>query len=118
MDVVAPGQASFDGLWWLCLAIVFGIFIGLVWFIYWLGKLPSQIAHARGHPQASAISTAGWLGLLFPPLWALALVWACANPSGKPPERPADLKGLGAALDGLAPRVARIERELGKGAAS
>jgi hypothetical protein len=111
------GEASFDWLWWLCLVVLIGIFIGVVYLIYWLGKLPGETAYARGHPQASAISVAGWLGLLFPPLWPFALIWAYLNPRGHTPEAPPDLKGIQIALKNTAARVTQIERRLGKASA-
>ena len=49
----AVGQASFDALWWLCLVIVIGLFIGVAWFLYWFGKLPGETAHARGRGHHS-----------------------------------------------------------------
>src|SRR5262249_1480320 len=75
-------QSSFDALGWLCLFITIGLFIGAVYFLYWLGKLPGETAKIRGHPQASAITVCGWLGLLFPLLWPIALVWAYLIPAG------------------------------------
>src|SRR6516164_6420285 len=46
-----------------------------------LGSLPGQIAHERGHPQAAAITVAGWLGLVIGGvLWPLALIWAFLRP--------------------------------------
>ena len=111
------GQASFDALWWLCLVIVIGLFVAIIYFVFWLGKLPGETAHARGHPQASAISVCGWLGLLFPPLWPIALVWAYLNPRGGDLQPPPDLKSLQAALEATASKVAEIERRMGRAAA-
>jgi hypothetical protein len=110
------GQSSFDGLWWLCLVIVIGLFIGVAYFIYWLGKLPGETAYSRGHPQASAITICGWLGLVFLPLWPIALIWAYLIPAGRELAPPPDLAGLQAALKTTAARVAEIERQLGKAA--
>ena len=46
-----------------------------------LGALPGKIAHKRGHPQAAAITAAGWLGLATGGLiWPLALIWAFLRP--------------------------------------
>ena len=108
------GQSSFDGIWWLCLIIVIGLFIAVVYFIYWLGKLPGETAHSRGHPQASAITVCGWLGLLFPPLWPIALIWAYLIPAGRELAPPPDLAGLQTTLKTTAARIADIERQLGK----
>jgi len=42
-----------------------------------LGSLPGQIAMKRGHPQASAVNVASWLGIAtLGILWPLALIWA------------------------------------------
>ena len=49
--------------------------------LFMLARLPGKIAHARGHPQAEAVTTAGWCSLLLPiPLWPLAMVWAYYRP--------------------------------------
>ena len=108
------GQSSFDALWWLCLVIVIGLVVGAAWFIYWLGKLPGETAHARGHPQASAITVCGWLGLLFLPLWPIALVWAYMTPAGRQLAPPPDLEGLQDALRATSARIAQIERQVGR----
>ena len=108
------GQSSYDAIWWLCLVIVICLFVGAIWFIYWLGKLPGEIAHGRGHPQATAITICGWLGLLFPPLWPTALVWAYVIPAGRELAPPPDLAGLQDTLKTTSARIADIERELGK----
>jgi hypothetical protein len=111
------GQSSFDAIWWLCLAILIGLFFGAAWFIYWLGRLPGETAHTRGHPQASAITVCGWLGLLFLPFWPIALVWAYLIPAGRELAPPPDLAGLRAALKTTSARIAEIEHQLGKAAA-
>ena len=44
--------------------VVFGVLlIAAVVIVVTLGSLPGQIAHKRGHPQAAAITVAGWLGV-------------------------------------------------------
>ena len=41
------------------------------------GWLPGHIAKTRGHPQAQAVTVAGWVTLIFGfALWPLALIWA------------------------------------------
>jgi hypothetical protein len=118
MDTKAAviGQSSFDAIWWLCLLIVIALFIGVAYFLYWLGKLPGETAHSHGHPQASAITVCGWLGLLVPPLWPIALVWAYLIPAGRELKPPPDLAGIQAALESTKTRIAQIERQLGKAA--
>jgi hypothetical protein len=39
--------------------------------------LPGHIAKIRNHPQAEAVTVAGWVTLIFGfALWPLALIWA------------------------------------------
>jgi hypothetical protein len=70
--------------------VVFAVLITLVVvIIVSLGQLPGRIARRRGHPQAAAVSVAGWIGLATGGvLWPLALIWAFLVP------------GSGAALRG------------------
>ncbi|WP_425615149.1 DUF3302 domain-containing protein [Anatilimnocola sp. NA78] len=51
------------------------VIIGIV-LIVWLGSLPGTIAESRQHPQTDAVRAAGWLGILLPPVWIIAFVWA------------------------------------------
>ena len=51
-----------------------------------LGKLPGQLAQQWGHPQASAVNVAGWLGIATGGLlWPFALIWAFMVPPKPPP---------------------------------
>lgn len=42
----------------------------------WLGGLPGRIAHARRHANADAIRLCGFVGMVFPVAWIVAIVWA------------------------------------------
>jgi hypothetical protein len=66
---------------------VFAVLLAaLVIIVVTLGSLPGQIAHKRGHPQAAAITVAGWVGVVTGGiLWPLALIWAFLKPSAGPP---------------------------------
>ncbi len=57
---------------------VFAVLIAAaVVIIVGLGSLPGAIASKRGHPQAAAVTIAGWVGIAsFGILWPLALIWA------------------------------------------
>ena len=57
---------------------VFAILIAVaVVIIVFLGQLPGRLARQRGHPQASAINVASWIGLAtLGLLWPLAFIWA------------------------------------------
>lgn len=41
-----------------------------------LAIIPGKIAFSRHHVQSDAIRVAGYLGILFPPLWMFAFIWA------------------------------------------
>ena len=58
--------------------VVFGIlFAAIVVALVALGSLPGSIARRRGHPQADAVTAAGWIGIAsMGILWPLAFVWA------------------------------------------
>lgn len=49
-----------------------------------VGALPGRIASRRGHPFADAVNVAGWVALIFLPLWPLALVWAYVDLPRRP----------------------------------
>jgi hypothetical protein len=64
--------------------VVFAVLIAVaVIAIVSLGQLPGRLARRWGHPQASAINAAGWIGVATGGLlWPLALIWAFITPSG------------------------------------
>lgn len=41
-----------------------------------LAYLPGHIAKGKGHKNAEAITVCGFAGIIFPPAWVVALVWA------------------------------------------
>jgi hypothetical protein len=64
--------------------VVFAVLIAATLIIFVsLGQLPGQLARKWGHPQASAVNVAGWIGMATGGLlWPLALIWAFITPSG------------------------------------
>ena len=64
--------------------VVFAVLIAVAVIIFVsLGKLPGQLARKWGHPQASAVNVAGWIGMATGGLlWPLALIWAFIMPPG------------------------------------
>lgn len=64
--------------------VVFAVLIAVaVIAIVSLGQLPGRLARKWGHPQASAVNVAGWIGVATAGLlWPLALIWAFITPSG------------------------------------
>jgi len=79
MGFTLQGAGPF--LHWLTLGILFvmPVLVGLV--AYKLGSLPGEIARARRHPQAEAISICGWMGIVTLVLWPVAMVWAHLVPA-------------------------------------
>lgn len=74
--------------------IVFGVLLtAVVVIVVVLGSLPGKIAYRRGHPQAAAITAAGWISLatVFT-LWPIAFVWAFLQPRSTPPVNPEGAK--------------------------
>jgi Protein of unknown function (DUF3302) len=63
--------------------VVFAVLIAVaVVVIVNLGRLPGRLAYRWGHPQASAINVASWIGMATGGvLWPLALIWAFITPS-------------------------------------
>jgi len=63
--------------------VVFAVLIAVaVIAIVSLGQLPGHLARKWGHPQASAVNVASWIGLATGGLlWPLALIWAFITPS-------------------------------------
>jgi uncharacterized BrkB/YihY/UPF0761 family membrane protein len=58
------------------------IFVGVI-VIVSVGKLPGQLAHKWGHPQAAAINAMSWIGIATAGLlWPIAFIWAFTTPSG------------------------------------
>jgi Protein of unknown function (DUF3302) len=63
--------------------VVFAVLIAAaVIIVVGLGRLPGRLARRWGHPQASAVNVAGWVGVATGGLlWPLALIWAFVVPS-------------------------------------
>lgn len=68
----------------LLILIVSGIAVFFV-----AGWLPGHIAKTRSHPQAEAVTVAGWVTLIFGiALWPLALIWAYVDAPARKMEQP------------------------------
>lgn len=66
----------------LALVVLAVLLIAVIVAIAILGMLPGRIARGRKHRQANAISVGGWLGLLFPVIWPLVMIWAYTSDAG------------------------------------
>lgn len=111
-------QAFGPFLHWLTLVILFIMPVLVAYVIYRLGSLPGEIARARNHPQADAITVCGWMGIITLVLWPLALVWAYLKPdkplsggSAAKAERTAVIGKLHEATQRLAALEARLPQQ-------
>lgn len=67
-------MSTLDIFAWIVLLIL--VTSGLTVFFI-MGWLPGHIAKLRSHPQAEAVTVAGWITLIFGfALWPLSLIWA------------------------------------------
>ncbi len=74
-----------------------------------LAALPGRIANARNHPQASAVTACGWVGLPTGILWAVAVVWAFWNDRDQSHASIAGTQDLSRQLDQLENSIAALE---------
>ncbi len=63
------------------LLVVIALVVGLLLLLAWL---PGNLARKRHSPWAEPINVAGWVGILIPPIWMLALIAAFVRPSAGP----------------------------------
>ena len=63
----------------ISLFLIFAIFIIIAVGIYMIHTYPGKVAKKKKHPQQRAIEVTSLTGLIFFPLWILALIWAHSN---------------------------------------
>lgn len=56
------------------------LLVGVLFLILIVAAIPGVLAKKRHSPWAEAINVAGWVGVLLPPIWMLALVAAFVRP--------------------------------------
>jgi hypothetical protein len=81
-------MSGFDIFAWIVLIILVVCVIAVFCIAGWL---PGHIAKIRDHPQAQAVTVAGWVTLICGfALWPLALIWAYVDvpASGAKEQRP------------------------------
>jgi ABC-type dipeptide/oligopeptide/nickel transport system permease component len=62
------------------LAILAILIVGALFLILIVAAIPGVIAKKRDSPWAEAINVGGWIGVLLPPIWMLALIAAFVRP--------------------------------------
>ncbi len=79
-----------------------------------LGYMPGHLAKRRHSPWAEAINVSGWIGLLFLPLWVVALIWSLVRPrSGEGAAvtiSETEAADLAASLSAISARLASVEQ--------
>jgi predicted small integral membrane protein len=80
-------MSSFDIFAWVVLVILIAAIVAVFCI---MGALPGHIARRRNHPQAQAVTVAGWITLIFGfALWPVALIWAYVDvPAARANEEP------------------------------
>jgi len=104
-------------LHWLTLGILFVMPVLLAYALYRLGSLPGEIARARAHPQAEAVSICGWMGIVTVVLWPVAMVWAHLKPTtlgGATGLSGSEAQALLGKLKQASQRIATLEDNLSK----
>lgn len=96
---------------WMTLVVVCALPVVAGTVLYKLGGLPGSIAAARGHPQATAITVCGWMGLITLVLWPIAMVWAHSNQEEPSSDGGRSVIGR---LQHVSQRLAAIEASLTK----
>jgi hypothetical protein len=70
-----------DAFDYVAFAVFALLIVAAVVVIVTIGEIPGRVARFRGHPQAAAITVAGWLGVATGGLlWPIALIWAFLKP--------------------------------------
>ena len=62
------------------LAILAILIVGALFLILIVAAIPGVLAKKRHSPWAEAINVGGWVGVLLPPVWMLALIAAFVRP--------------------------------------
>jgi hypothetical protein len=62
------------------LAILAILLVGALFLILIVAAIPGVLAKKRHSPWAEPINVAGWIGVLLPPIWMLALIAAFLRP--------------------------------------
>jgi hypothetical protein len=116
MGFTLQGAGPF--LHWLTLGVLFAMPVLIGFIVYKLGSLPGDIARARNHPQAKAISICGWMGIITLIMWPIAMVWAYLNPAAGPAAKASiseeSSQSLVGKLQRASQRLAEIEASLSK----
>ncbi len=90
------------------LLVILLLFVGLLLLLAWF---PGHVAKNRRSPWATPINVAEWIGILFPPIWMLALIAAFVPPRAGDLVAVSEVEAaeLTATLGRLRERMANVE---------
>jgi len=96
-------------------ALAFFLLMGLGTLLV-LAYVPGYIARRRHSPWADAINVCGWVGILVPPIWMGALIWAFIRPrSGEGSAvtiSESEAVDLAASISAISARLASLEQNV------
>jgi hypothetical protein len=105
-----------DALDIVSLLILAILIVGVLFLILIVAAIPGKLAKTRHSPWAEAINVAGWIGVLLPPIWMLALIAAFVRPSGGEGAQIAisqdETTELAAAIANISERVATLQNRI------
>jgi hypothetical protein len=64
------------------LLILLILLLGVLFLILIVAAIPGKLAMMRHSPWVETINVAGWIGVLLPSIWMIALIAAFVRPSG------------------------------------
>lgn len=71
------GKAPMNALDIVSLLILLILLLGVLFLILIVAAIPGKLAKMRHSPWVEAINVAGWIGVLLPPIWMIALRSNC-----------------------------------------
>jgi hypothetical protein len=109
-------KALMDALDIVSLLILLILLLGVLFLILIVAAIPGKLAKMRHSPWVEAINVAGWIGVLLPPIWMLALIAAYVRPSGGEGAQITisqdQTSELAAAIASISERVATLQNKI------
>ena len=113
-DIELPGglyMGFLDIFSLFVLLVILALGVAILLLLAWL---PGNIAKKGHSPWAEAINVAGWVGILLPPIWMLALIAAFIRPrvgeGAAIAISEAETTELAATITGISQRIATMEK--------
>jgi uncharacterized membrane protein len=98
------------------LAILAILLVGAMFLVLIVAAIPGVLAKKRHSPWTEAINVGGWIGVLLPPIWMLALIAAFVRPQTGEGAQIAisqdETIELAAAIASISERVATLQNNI------